>query len=125
MADFSAQLRLAQQLISQNGREVTFRKLQASGVSPSAPWKTESRPTAQSVVRHAIFVSPGGGADFGFTEEADQSAEQMAIVAGGSVDLGTFHQISDPITGGEWTIVKTQVLRPAEQVLLYGFEVKR
>ena len=125
MADFSRELQLAQQLIAQNGRQVTFRTLQASGVDPSQPWKTDSKPTARPTLQHAVFVSPTGGSEFGFEEEADQSAEQLVVAAGGFADLGTSHQISDPATGSEWTVIKKHIFRPAEEVLLYGFEVKR
>lgn len=125
MADFSAELRLAQQLIERNGREVAFVTLTAAGVDPNRPWQTNDKPSGRPILRHAVFVPPTGGSAFGFEEEADQSAEQLVVAAGGSIDLGTSHKINDPGTGAEWTIIKTHVFRPAEDVLLYGFEVKR
>ena len=124
--DYTEFSQLAQELIAENGRDVTLQKLDATATDASKPWKGAGAPTvAQSKAVPAVFV-PASGSGLGrdiVKEELLDRVEQVALVAPTDVSLEGFHIILDD--GVRWNIDWAQVLKPGPTVVLYVFGVKR
>ena len=124
--DFARAAALAAKLIEKNGRLVKVQRLDGTAADSSKPWKGAGTPTvAQSVNARAAFL-PHAGTDLGkffVDEELLKRCEQVALVAGGSVNFTTFHQFEDG--GAKWRIEWVRELKPATVSVLYVFGVKR
>jgi hypothetical protein len=124
--DYVEFVQLAQELIAENGRVVTFQKFAATAVDGNKPWKGAGTPTiAQTKTIPAMFV-PASGSGFGrdiVTEELLNRVEQVALIAPTDVSLEDFHVILDD--GVRWNIDWAQVLKPGATIVLYVFGVKR
>lgn len=128
MADHTEFVVLAQELILEEGRLVTFQKLGAGPADANKPWKGAGAPTVVSQVASvpAVFV-PATGSDLGrmvTDEELLKRVEQVALVAPVQEGFDSFHRILD--TDSQlWKIEWMQVLKPASQTILYVVGVKR
>lgn len=124
--DYNEFVRLAQELIAENGRQVTLQKLDATAADISKPWKGPGAPAvALAKVLPAVFV-PASGSGLGrdiVKEELLDRVEQVALVAPTDVSLEGFHAILDG--GVRWNIDWAQALKPGPLVVLYVFGVKR
>lgn len=124
--DYNEFVQLAQELIAENGRQVTLQKLDATAADTSKPWKGPSAPAvALAKVLPAVFV-PASGSGLGrdiVKEELLDRVEQVALVAPTDVSLEGFHAILDG--GVRWNIDWAQTLKPGPLVVLYVFGVKR
>ncbi len=126
--DYSEFVTLAQELIAENGREITFQKLQKTPADSSKPWKGAGEPIiTQSVTDvFGVFV-PASGSNLGrslVNEELLKKVEQVVLVAGREEDLEGFQLILDE-DSAQWRIEWAQTLRPASVTVLYVFGVCR
>ncbi len=130
--DYVALANQALTLITDNGRSVTFRRLDRTPADPAMPWRGAADPRATpdaSVAGPAVAVPPSGAAALGLRVEDSElvkRSEQIFIVALGATstdDLTTFDEVLD---GTElWKIVGVEKLRPAATTLLYFVGVAR
>jgi hypothetical protein len=126
VADYAAALALAVRLIDENGRDVTFQRLDATAADAAKPWKGPAAPTvAESLPKKAVFLPHTGanslGKDF-IDESLLKRCEQLALIDGED-DLSVFHQLSDD--GKVWRIEWLKELKPADITVLYAIGVKR
>ncbi len=115
----------AQRLIDKTGRVVKLQRLSSEPADPDKPWKGPGQPeVAQEKELKATFVPAGGGLGRDLVdEELLKRVEQVALIAPSDVDLEVFNLVLDG--GSKWKVEWIQTLKPAEQVLLYVFGVKR
>lgn len=129
MADFTAEAALAKELIDANGRSVAVIKRDEAVVDANKPWRGADQSTTEFSVSGAAVFVPLGGSELGsmFDQAADNTirGEQVCMFAADN-DGGFPLEEADMIRDGSvnWSIVNTQVLRPAEQAIIYFFEVK-
>lgn len=124
--DYTEFVELAQELISENGRQIRIQKLDATAADTSKPWKGAGTPKVGTErTLSAVFV-PASGSSLGrgiVKEELLDRVEQVALVAPTDVSLEGFHIILDD--GVRWNIDWAQALKPGPMVVLYVFGVKR
>lgn len=123
--NYVALLGTVQQLIAQNGRQVTFVRLDRSPADASKPWRSSPDPRAAldaSVVVDVVQADPTSLEDLGFSSEEQESVDRdsrtylCAPPVGGQL-LDTFDEVLD---GGErFKITKVDVLQPAATRMLY------
>ena len=127
MADHTEFLELARELIAEEGRTVTFAKLDPTAADPNKPWKGAGTPTLTGQVSTlAVFLPDGSG--FGKMIEDNElfkSSEQMLLVAPPSTgeDLGEYNLVVDG--GVRWKINVTKELKPADLTVLFAMGVSR
>lgn len=127
MADHTEFLELARELIAEEGRSVTFSKLDGTPADSAKPWWGPGTPTPiDPVTTLAVFLPDGSG--FGKMIEDNElfkSSEQMLLVAppvSGEV-LGDYHVVTDG--GVYWKINIVKELKPADLTVLYAMGVSR
>ena len=127
MANHSKFVTLAKRLIAKQGRQVTLQKLSNTATDASKPWLgAGGQVVAETCNVFAAFV-PYTGNDFGIAvkdEDLVKSTDQMALVAQADVDLKDFTALLDS-DGKQFKINWVQVLKPADEVILYAFGVCR
>lgn len=130
MADHTEFLELARELLSEEGRQVTFAKLDATATDPTKPWKGPGAPTLTgSIQAYAVFlprlVSGGGFGKTIFTDELFKSSEQLLLVAPpvSGENLNGYSIVVDD--GVRWTINVTEELKPANLTVLFAMGVSR
>lgn len=129
MADFAELAAVAKRLIDENGRTVSIIKLDKTAADPNKPWRGPVDPRATpifTVTGKAVFV-PLGGSDLGIEWPQDNNlkrGDQVCLFAADN-DTGQELEKADEIEdgAGRWAIINTQLLQPADQRLLYFFEV--
>lgn len=113
-------------LIDKNGRLTTIQKLESEPADASKPWKGAGEPAVASAVTvRGVFV-PSQGTSLGglfVSQELLSRASEVLLVGPASVDLSEFNCIIDNAI--RWSVEWCQVLRPADDILLYAFGVKR
>ena len=117
-------------LIDKYGRECILQRLSAVATDVNKPWKGVGTPTvAEQLSVKAVFVSAsdsagntGLGLEF-IDKELLKRADEVILVAPNAIDLQSFNIVLD--TGVRWRIEWMKVLKPADQVLLNVFGVKR
>lgn len=116
----------AQRLINNSGRSIIVQQLDSGPANPDKPWEGAGAPTvkdAEPVIGTFVpHTSSGFGMSF-IDEELLKRVEQVVLVAQATKDIEKFHLIVDSNT--EWRIDWAQVLKPANEVLLYAFGVVR
>lgn len=125
--DYARAVQLAARLILKNGRQTTLQRLSATASNPAQPWKGPGSPTvAETFQTAAVFLPHTGEVDLGkylVDDELLKRCEQVALIAGGSVDLTTFTRFLD---GSQiWKIEWVRELKPADITVLYAFGVNR
>lgn len=127
MADYTKFVKLATRLITAKGRSITLQRLSDSVADPDKPWLGNGEPTITAeVTAPAVFV-PHMGSDLGMVvanPELLSTVDQVALVAPVQEGLELMNQILDT-DGQVWRIEWVQVLKPAEQTVLYVVGVKR
>lgn len=129
--DYTELAVLAQALIDENGRLITFNRYKQAPADVAKPWRGPGDPTtvpgATDEVR-GVFVgvnrsTPGMGLDF-ISEDVLKRAEQCCLV-GPTVgyDLTTANEVVDG--GVHWKVEFVEVLKPGDTVLLYAVGLKR
>lgn len=138
MANHIEFLELAQELISEEGRAVTFAKLDGDATDPQKPWKGAGAlvPTGM-VTTFAVFLPDGtsgflGGSGLGglLTDiELFKGSEHVLLVAPPTTgeDLSTYHILADgpSIDGQRWRINSMKELKPADLTVLFAMGVSR
>lgn len=127
MADHSDFLEMAREMIEEEGRSVTFRKLSKVALDAAKPWRGPGAPTAlASVTTFAVFLPDGSGLGK-VTEDNDlfKSSENVLLVAPpeSGEDLEGYHVIDD--TGERWKINICKTVKPADLAVLYAMGVSR
>ena len=132
MVDFVALRATAKRLIDANSRPVTITRL---GNNPSTddqkPWRSDNRPVIASVTGGATFVADKarGGVVWSLAREVvdgmktDNSVALFAAANDNGENLEEFDEITDGST--VWRILRTELLQPAADRILYVFEVAR
>lgn len=120
--DYASLVEVAQALIIDTGRLVTFEKLLAAAQDPDKPWRgtgTDGPVVDESVDVFATFV-PAQGGDMGSLvtdKELLKSVDQVCIVAGNEDQLEKYTTILDG--SARYKVEWCQVLKPGDTVLLY------
>lgn len=129
--DYAPIVQAARAVVAEFGRVVRFEKVSRTAADVSKPWDGSGAPlpvlSAQADVA-AAFVPPAGNG-FGrdvVTDAMLASVTQVALVApdGVSFDLETAGSITDT-DNSRWAVEWVYTLKPANEVLLYAFGVKR
>lgn len=127
MADHSDFLALARELIQEEGRSVTFAKLDTTAADADKPWRGAGSPTlVGQVTTMAVFLPDGSG--FGKLiedEELFKKSEQLLLVAPPNTgeDLSDYNIVVDDSV--RWKIAVTKCLKPASLALLFAMGVSR
>ena len=131
--DYNAMAAVAEQLIDENGREITIFRFDQTFTDSAKPWKgpTDPRGTPdETATLNAVFVPISGAASLGMkTLDQDllKRTEQVCLIAPGVTsvpfDLATANEIIDGGVNSKVTFVET--LKPGDTVLLYYVGVSR
>lgn len=125
MVDYVKLAIVAERLVRENGRLVTFVRKSPIQLDPAKPWKG-SDPLEDEVTLQlsAVFVPPNTVRQFGLSALGEGSefrdliafSEQIAIVFPGNNDLRQYPTIRD--NGVNWNMIGLQLLQPAQTKLL-------
>lgn len=128
--DTAALIVIAQRLINENGRSVTFIQFDSTPGDVTKPWNgpTDPRATPDSTAAFdAVFVSPGAASSLGLSAETTdliQRSDQIMIVsAGAAIDLRIYEEVDDD--SQRWKITGVETLKPGASTLLSFVGVKR
>ena len=128
MADFSAEVALAQELIAANGRSVSLVQLAKAAANPALPWRGPANartPALRTVTGKACFV-PLGGSSLGIEFPDAAPGSQVCLYPAAEDQGQPLEDFDEIIDGAErWAIASVQVLQPAEQRILYYFLVQK
>lgn len=122
----------AKRLVEENGRSVTFVKLNSTPPDGAKPWRGPANPTAApdaSLSLVGVNVEPTGLVRLGIASEEDdfiKRAEKIFMFAPGAVspqDLKSYDQILDGSERYAFNGVKE--LRPGSVTLLFYVSVRR
>lgn len=129
MVELSPLIAVAQRLITENGRSVTFIRQDQTLADAAQPWLGPADPRTTpdvTLVVDAVFVEPSSGVKLGLgTEQSDliMNSDQIMILAAGDVDLTQFQEVLDE--GIYWKITVIETLRPGATTVLSFVGVKR
>ena len=123
---------LARELIAEDGRTVTFRRLDRTASDPSQPWLGSSDPRgqgSQTVAAPAVFVDPTSISELGFealSPDLLKTIEQVCLVGPPTAneDLSLFDEIEDE-NDLTLRIVEGRKLRPGSVDILFILLVSR
>lgn len=124
--DYAKLSKTAQRLIKENGRDVTFIRLNTTPTDAQKPWRGNAEPRgagAQSAVYSAVFVSPSS---LGFKTQADdlfKTSTKICIVATPD-DLLDYNEVQDS-DNVRWKIQHIEKLKPGPMTMLYYVGVAR
>lgn len=127
MANYDEFVELANELLTEAGRVVVMQKLAAKGTDSTKPWNTSSINVIDEVTDIPAAFFPASGSDLGLkviTEEMLKRCEQVALVAPIQEGLELMTRMIDS-DNSVWKLEWVQVLKPAEQTILYVIGVKR
>lgn len=131
MVDYNRLSQTASRLIKNNGRSITFVKLDSKPADPDRPWKGPTDNGETKLALNGVFVPPNTVSQFGLqalgagTEFKDliTFSEQIIITAQGEEDLREYTSVVD---GDErWGVIGIQVLKPGDVTLLAFVGVRR
>lgn len=126
--DYASVLQTAQELVTEFGKAVTLRRLNATPPDPDMPWRGPADPRAvpaETLAVDAVFVEPSSQQMLGVnTQQLDwlKRAQQLAIVAS-SADLSVFQELVDG--SDAWRVVGVSTLNPGGTRLLHYVGVSR
>jgi hypothetical protein len=118
---------MAENLITESGREVTVVRYKQSADDSAKPWHGPGDPTtvpdATDTV-YAAFVAPGSMGKYAQDVDAMKRCEQACLVGpGASFDLTTADEVVDG--GVRWHVESATVVKPGATVLLYMLGLRR
>jgi hypothetical protein len=127
--DYDEIREIAEELIEEFGRQITFVQLDSTASTPSKPWRANTAPRGnpvQTLQLYGVFVEPESLERLGkqrVSNDFIKSAEQVIIVAfNGS--LGDFDEVIDS-DGSRWTVHNIQELAPGDSGILHYFRAQR
>lgn len=130
MPDYTRLAATAQRLIKNNGRSITFVKLDEAAADPAQPWNGPST-NETTLALNGVFVPPNTVRQFGLSALGEGTefrdlvtfSEQIIITAQGENDLREYTKVID--RSDRWGIIGLQVLRPGDTTLLAFVGVRR
>lgn len=130
MPDYTRLAATAQRLIKNNGRSITFVKLDEASADPTQPWNGPST-NETTLALNGVFVPPNTVRQFGLSALGEGTefkdlvtfSEQVIITAQGENDLREYTKVID--RSDRWGIIGLQVLRPGDTTLLAFVGVRR
>ncbi|HWV46420.1 MAG TPA: hypothetical protein VN039_10460 [Nitrospira sp.] len=128
MADHQEFLDLANEMILEEGRQVTLQTLNPAVSDPATPWKTVGQTFNALAVVMAVFVPVTGYTKLGdeiVDLEMFKNSQQVCLIGGGDgqTEMETAVAILDE--GNQWKVDRVLKLRPAGLSILYAFGVSR
>lgn len=129
--DYASIITIAQELLLEFGRSVTFIAFDATSSDVSQPWlgPTDPRATPSATLPlDAAFVEPDAADALGHTislQDLIQRSEQILIVSpGAAVDLSVYQEVIDS-DASRWKIEGFEILKPGDDVVLSFVGLKR
>ena len=122
---YDEMIAVAQELIEEFGRPVTLQKLGKATTGSPTPWTGPGSPTViESLPVAACFVPPSGLdlGKLGITDDMLKRVSQVALVSPIQENLERMDTLLDNVV---YKVEWVQVLKPADQTVLYAFGVKR
>lgn len=131
MVDYNRLAQTAARLIKNNGRSITFIKLNETPADSNRPWKGPASGGEVTLALNGVFVPPNIVRQFGLmalgegTEFSDlvTFSEQIIITAQGENNLREYTSVLD--NGDRWGIIGLQVLKPGLKTILAFVGVRR
>jgi hypothetical protein len=131
VVDYTRLAEMAERLVRNNGRSISFVKLNTTPANPSRPWKGPASGGETTLALNGVFVPPNTVRQFGLTALGEGTefkdlvtfSEQIIITAQGDNDLREFTSVVD--NGDRWGIIGLQVLKPGSTTLLAFVGVRR
>lgn len=131
MVDYNRLAQTAARLVKNNGRSISFVKLNETPANSSRPWKGPASGGETTLALNGVFVPPNTVRQFGLTALGEGTefqdlvtfSEQIIITAQGENDLREFTSVVDG--GDRWGIIGLQVLKPGPTTLLAFVGVRR
>lgn len=121
-------LEIAQELIPENGRPVTFIQLAAvAGAFPGEVSGDPRNPPARSVTTMGCFVEPDSLQRLGTTTKITQllQTSDRILLVPGDVELDGVDEMIDSDDGRYYKLQGMEKLRPGTRTLLYFVGVER
>lgn len=126
--DYDEFIALAQELIAEAGRPVTFQVLSATPADANKPWKGPAAPTVGSSKDAPAVFLPPSGQDLGImTLSAEMLArtQQVCLVAA-TADAFDFGVVNALLDGGvRWGVQWVSTLAPGPKAVFYALGVAR
>ena len=131
MVDYTRLATTAARLIKNNGRSITFVRLNETPANSDRPWKGPASGGETTLALNGVFVPPNTVRQFGLTALGEGTelrdlvafSEQIIITAQGDNDLRQFTSVIDG--GVRWGVIGLQVLQPGDTRLLAFVGVRR
>ena len=131
MVDYVRLAQTAERLIKNNGRSISFVKLNETPANANRPWKGPGAGGETTLALNGVFVPPNTVRQFGLTALGEGTefkdlvtfSQQIIIVAQGENDLREYTSVLDGSV--RWGIIGLQVLRPGDTTLLGFVGVRR
>jgi len=128
--DYTKLAATAARLIKNNGRSITFVKLDEAAADPSEPWNGPAS-NETTLALNGVFVPPNTVRQFGLSALGEGTefkdlvtfSEQIIITAQGENDLREYTKVID--RSDRWGIIGLQVLRPGDTTLIAFVGVRR
>ena len=128
--DYAEIREIAEELIEEFGRQITFVQLDSTASTPAKPWRGNTAPRGnpiQTLTLYGVFVEPESLERLGkqrVSNDFIKSAGQVLIVAS-AVDLGVFDEVVDLVDDSEYKIDNHQMLNPGDEIILHYFRLQR
>lgn len=131
MVDYVRLASVANRLVQENGRPISFIRLNEVPADSSNPWDGPGPGGETSLSVYGVFVPPNTVRQFGLSalgegtefEDLVTFSEQIIITSQGEIDLRQYTKVEDG--GIRWGIVGLQVLRPGLVTMLAFVGVRR
>jgi hypothetical protein len=122
LATYEELKQVANELIFEAGRTVSFIQLDSTPDDTATPWENSTPRTGQtSVSLKGVFVEPESSIQLGesyVSKDLVKRSTKILIVEPGDNDLSTFDEINDG--GVKWKIEGVEILKPGT-VTIVGF----
>lgn len=131
MVDYTRLATTAARLIKNNGRSITFVKLNETAGDANKPWNGPGAGGESTLALNGVFVPPNTVRQFGLSALGEGTefkdlitfSEQVIITAQGDNDLREYTSVID--RSDRWGIIGLQVLRPGDTTLIAFVGVRR
>lgn len=127
MIDYNAVLLIAQQLVSDNGRDVVFNRIDDTVADANRPWEGNVPTPVESVTLRAVAVQPSSAVTLGLRaidQDLLKRTSAILIVAGqATFDMTEAHSVVDE--GVTRRVSFVEQLRPSTVTMLHFVGVER